>query len=554
MRMRRRSHIFSRSAVVFWALCLVALAFRLAAMTERSLWADEFFSLAIATGHSVEHPAERANASLGDYVEPKTPVPASELKRYIDHDRPPAGMRRVWRATFLSDTSPPLYYLLLNVWTRIWGTTDAALRSLSLVASLAAMPLIARIARRLGGRRAVPLSLVLYALAPASVYYSTEGRMYSLLWLIAAAQALASLRLRQRRGKRWLEWIAWGALGSAGLLTHYFYAFPLSAFVLWLAVQRRRVPPARLALALGFCLALVSAWYVEIPTSMSQWRVTKGWLDGLPDSRRMLRAPLDLIASLVSARGKWDRRAAWPNAFLLAVFALLGVSLFASRFRRALIFGGLWLGSACLGPIVFDLLQNSHTALIPRYALAGLPAAMILAGVALARLPRVATVPILALIIALWTPALGTISGSSFRGSEPFRQVTEELDSRVGAEDLIVIQSIPASAAGLARHLRGSALVLPWTERLREGDAICQLEDAVRGHAKVALVRVQRGFGPKRAIAWLEQNSLTREHWVPSRGVSEIVFFQFQPDRAPACRDSSGRGSPGESNTRQISD
>ena len=534
--MRRRPPIVSRSAAVFWAMLLVALAIRLAAMTGHSLWADEFFSLAIATGHSVEHPAERANASLGDYVEPKTPVPPSVLKGYLDHDRPPAGMRRVWRATLLSDTSPPLYYLLLNVWTRIWGTSDAALRGLSLVASLAAMPLIARVVRRLGGRRAVPLSLALYALAPASVHFSTEGRMYSLLWLIATAQALATLRLRQCPGKRGREWIAWGALGAAGLLTHYFYAFPLIAFALWLALQRRHVPPARLVLALGFCLALVSAWYVEVPTSMSQWRVTKGWLDGLPDSWGMLRAPLGLGASYFSLPGRAGPEAEWLHRFVLAVFALLAVSLFASRFRRALIFGGLWLGSACLGPIIFDLLQNSHAVLIPRYALAGLPGAMIVAGVALAGLPRRASVPILGLIIGIWTPALVTISSFGLRSGASVRQVAEELDSRLGAEDLVIISSIPASAAGLARYLRGPALVFPWTERLRESVSLCQLEDAVSGHVKGALVRIHGGPGPKRAIAWLEQNSVNREHWLPSRGSAEIVFFQVQSDRAPACR------------------
>ncbi len=536
--MRRGSRIISRPAVVFWALFLVTLTIRVAAMTGQSLWADEFFSLAIATGHSVEHAAERANESLGDYVEPKRPLPAPELKRYVDHDRPPAGMRRVLRAVLLSDTNPPLYYLLLNVWTRIWGASDGALRSLSLVASLAAMPLIARIARRLGGRRAVSLSLVLYALAPAAVYYSTEGRMYSLVWLIAAAQALLSLRLRRHRGSQWLEWITWGALAGAGLLTHYFYVFPLSAFVLWLAVQHRRVPPARLALALGFCLVLVSAWYVEVPTSMSQWRVTKGWLDGRPGPMRMLRAPLGFVASYFSARGSWGRGARWPNPFLLGVFTLLGVGLFASRFRRALTFGGLWLGSACLGPIAFDLLQGSHTALIARYALTGLPSAMILAGVALAPLPRGVAVPILALIAGLWAPALGTISSSGFRGGEPFRQVAEELDSRVGAGDLIVIQSIPASAAGLSRYLRGSALVFPWTERLRESDAMCRLEDAVSGYARVALVRLHAGVEPGRAITWLEQNSVARERWVPSRGRAEIVFFRLRSDRLPACRHS----------------
>ena len=35
------------------------------------LWVDELFSLAIATGHSLEHPAAAAKPALGDFVEPE---------------------------------------------------------------------------------------------------------------------------------------------------------------------------------------------------------------------------------------------------------------------------------------------------------------------------------------------------------------------------------------------------------------------------------------------------------------------------------------------------
>ena len=91
---------------------------RLGLIGRHSLWADEVFSLAIATGHSLEHPAATADPTLGDFVEPEGPVHAEEFKRYLAHDNPPASPARVVRAVWLSDTSPPLYYLLLYGWTR----------------------------------------------------------------------------------------------------------------------------------------------------------------------------------------------------------------------------------------------------------------------------------------------------------------------------------------------------------------------------------------------------------------------------------------------------
>ena len=91
------------------------------------LWGDEIFSLAMATGHSLEHPAAAADPRLGR-LRPagRTPSPPPVFRRYAEHERPagrdPAASIR---AVALSDTSPPLYYLLLNGWTRALGTGDA---------------------------------------------------------------------------------------------------------------------------------------------------------------------------------------------------------------------------------------------------------------------------------------------------------------------------------------------------------------------------------------------------------------------------------------------
>ena len=126
------------------AVFAVASLVRLGLTERHSLWADEVFSLAIATGHSLEHPAATADPALGDFVEPEGPVYAEEFKRYLAHEEPPASPARVVRAVLLSDTNPPLYYLLLYGWTLVIGTSDAALRLFSTAWSLACLPLPCR--------------------------------------------------------------------------------------------------------------------------------------------------------------------------------------------------------------------------------------------------------------------------------------------------------------------------------------------------------------------------------------------------------------------------
>src|SRR6266480_2837309 len=86
-------------------IVVLAAVLRLVVAGHSSLWGDEVFSLAIATGHSLEHPAAAARPELGDFVEPNHPVPPEEFRRYLKHDRPAETPDRVLRAVLISDTS-----------------------------------------------------------------------------------------------------------------------------------------------------------------------------------------------------------------------------------------------------------------------------------------------------------------------------------------------------------------------------------------------------------------------------------------------------------------
>src|SRR5439155_12750516 len=176
-----------RNLWLLLSVFILAALLRIGVAERSALWGDEVFSLAMATGHSLEHPAAVADPARGDFVEPDHPVPAEEFQRYLKHDEPPAGPARVIRAVLLSDTSPPFYYLLLYCWTLIFGTSDIVLRLFSIACSLACLPILAGIARRTGGPGAVLPVCILFAFSPLGIYYSTEGCMYSLLWLCVLA-------------------------------------------------------------------------------------------------------------------------------------------------------------------------------------------------------------------------------------------------------------------------------------------------------------------------------------------------------------------------------
>ncbi|MEZ5310516.1 MAG: glycosyltransferase family 39 protein [Microthrixaceae bacterium] len=91
------------------------------------------------------------------------------------------------------DGHPPLYYLLLHVWMKVFGDSDWAVRALSGVISLASLPLAylagLRMARRSTAELSDPRRVALIAVAvtatmPFAVRYGAEARMYSLVMLL----------------------------------------------------------------------------------------------------------------------------------------------------------------------------------------------------------------------------------------------------------------------------------------------------------------------------------------------------------------------------------
>lgn len=125
------------------------------------------------------------------------------------------------------DMHPPLYYWLLKIWSMAFGTSEVALRSMSVFFVGVAIVFGFLLVRRLFGRRAAWLSLVFFALAPMLLRYSQEARMYGLAAAIASA-ATYTLVVATESKKR-LPWVVYGVLVGLGMWTHYFTA------IIWLA-------------------------------------------------------------------------------------------------------------------------------------------------------------------------------------------------------------------------------------------------------------------------------------------------------------------------------
>ena len=113
------------------------------------------------------------------------------------------------------------YYLGMHVVVSALGTSEAALRLPSLIATSLAAGALAALGRRLAQSSELPapsvtglLAGLLYVAAPQTTYYAQDARPYGLVTLFAVAATYLLLVAVQRGGARW-----WAAYAAAIVLT-----------------------------------------------------------------------------------------------------------------------------------------------------------------------------------------------------------------------------------------------------------------------------------------------------------------------------------------------
>ena len=210
-----------------------------------------------------------------------------------------------------SESTPPLYYVLVWAWTRVFGTGVVAFRSFSAMAGTLTIPVM-----YLAGRRVSPRvglwAAALTAFNPAMYYYSQEARCYALLILFSAAAFVYWQRALDAGDGRSLAW--WGALSVLALLTHYFAVF---LFLPECALLARRLGARRLILPAGAVvltgIALMPLAIKERSAGQADWIESKSLPSRVAEAAKQflvgLNSPLELFSTaligLLAAAALW---------------------------------------------------------------------------------------------------------------------------------------------------------------------------------------------------------------------------------------------------------
>ncbi|MDP4131829.1 MAG: glycosyltransferase family 39 protein [Bacteroidota bacterium] len=113
-----------------------------------------------------------------------------------------------------------LYYVLLHLWIRIFGETEAATHSLSLLSALITLALFYGLERAWLNKRTALMGAFLLAANPTFAYYAVESRSYSFLILSAVISTRIFVRLLRKPESRVAIW--YGISIVCGVYIHYF--------------------------------------------------------------------------------------------------------------------------------------------------------------------------------------------------------------------------------------------------------------------------------------------------------------------------------------------
>ena len=137
----------------------------------------------------------------------------------------------------LGDFHPPLYHLVLKFWTQLFGISEIAARSLSVLTGVGTVFVAFLIGKEISNEKLGTIAAVFLATAPLHIYYSQEARMYSLVTFFASLAVYAFLRL-----KKDAKLFNWGLFSVASLgffYTDYLPWLMVIPFNLWVFWQRK---------------------------------------------------------------------------------------------------------------------------------------------------------------------------------------------------------------------------------------------------------------------------------------------------------------------------
>jgi mannosyltransferase len=467
------------------------------------------------------------------------------------------SLHALWQVFPDHYTLPPLFATMLKGWRWLFGDGEAALRSLSVTASVLTVPVVYVLGRVAAGpeqgERTGLIAALLFAIAPLHVDYAQQAYVYTWLTLgvgVALAGALWLVVDRDSARQRWLGLAAAGAARWAWLAviagcalalwmhnTAVVFVAALGIMALWLGWRERRPAAYYVNLVLAGAGVLV-LWSPFAAHFLAQVGVV---------SRNFWVEEVDLASALQFVPFLFEVRFAWPIKLAVVLVPLAAFGLFALARWNGRRVAQLLLGVAGLAYgllLLFSLLVNAI--LVDRLLIwVSLPFYVAVAAGLLAVSTRWLRALLAGAIVCV--SLFGYANYLSWFEREPWRDMAALIAAHAGPDDVVV--NLPNSNVialdyylerlGSPVRLVGLPVPFPSFDSTRpapagvvftpafEASDVALLDRATRGAAAVWYVaRVDEVFDPEGiALAHLRATRRQTDHW-PVR--KHIDLYRFE--------------------------
>lgn len=289
---------------------------------------------------------------------------------------------------FTKFQNSPLYFLLLKYWMNIFGVSECALRSLSVIFGIGAIFLIYKLASLLFDEKTGLLSAFLLCISPLHIRYCQEIRNYSLFIFLTLLSMLIFIRLLK---KNQIKLYIWSALVNI-LLVYTFSFGALVVFIQNIFFFLGDKQKKKWVISHGLVLIFFLLWFIPICITA----VKEPWIK---ISNNWIKNPgFGVLAETFTAFSYGGEnyggndfqinpavlRHAAKLSYLFGILFFLGISslinpknkeIVAKRPARELLLFGLWLLSPLI-PFVFS--KVFFPVYVIRYVIFALPAFLII--------------------------------------------------------------------------------------------------------------------------------------------------------------------------------
>jgi len=199
------------------------------------------------------------------------------------------------------DFSPPLYYLVLHYWMKVFGSTEIALRSLSLVffwATIYVAFLFLNDIFKIKLKKSF-FYLIFFIINPLLLYYAFEARMYTMFAFFASLSYYAFFK---KNYKLYL----FSAI--AGLFTQYYMLLVIFSQLFFLIINKKRVESFKKN-TIYIALFVFLPWFVYFLTQ-----------NGFPNSFWISKPQFKDIFGLLGVIYTGNEYSFYGNTFIQAIY------------------------------------------------------------------------------------------------------------------------------------------------------------------------------------------------------------------------------------------